>query len=236
MIAMATRFFYAFRNATSSLKEYYEKLDDEPPLIPLSAEEARFPYPVTFTHLRHSAEIHFRLIHQLYQDKLIFLGITVPHVIPTILVKFVRRYGKDLHLHCAAMGRAPPLLGFQELPGGWNMVVMEFMANYRPLSTFKEQSMLSNLRITFMTLVDSFHKKNLVHGDLRATNVLVQKYGNELSMMLTDFDWAGSEGEVRYPLCLNRNGVRRPEGAVDGALITKVHDLQMASYMFPDSP
>jgi hypothetical protein len=164
MFAMATQFFYAFRNAASSLKDYYETLNRKPPLVPLSIEEAQFPYLVTFTHLLHSTEIHFSLIQQPYPDKLIFLGVTVPHM---ILVKFVQHYSKDLHLHCAAMGHAPPLLGFQKLPGGWNMVVMEFMANYKPLSTFTEQySMLSDLWTMFRNLVDSFHKKNLVHGDL----------------------------------------------------------------------
>ena len=43
--------------------------------------------------------------------------------------------------------------------------------------------------------VNSFHDAGLVHGDLRAPNILCD--GNKV--MLIDFDWGGKQGEVFYP-------------------------------------
>ena len=37
----------------------------------------------------------------------------------------MRHYSKDVHVFCASKGFAPILNGFQKLPGGWWMVVME---------------------------------------------------------------------------------------------------------------
>ena len=41
--------------------------------------------------------------------------------------------------------------------------------------------------------------------------------------MIIDFDWAGKEGEARYPKDLSP-AVRWPPGAKAGGLITKAHD------------
>jgi serine/threonine protein kinase len=235
---MATRFFGAFRNTISNLKEYYTALEEARPLADFSGEDARFPYPNTFTHHASSTKVHFKLTEQPTPNKLIFLGSTGLNNSPKLLVKFVRSYGKDLHQHCADLGYAPPLLGFEKVSGGWNMVVMQFMEDHTPFSTFSRRSSVSsNLRAKFKRLVDSFQKKNFVHGDLRASNLLVHEDENgRLSMKLVDFDWGGSEGEVRYPLALNRKDIKRPEGAVDGELITKEHDLRMVDDMFLGLP
>lgn len=40
-----------------------------------------------------------------------------------------------------------------------------------------------------------------------------------------DFEWAGKEGVVTYPLFMNRATETWPEGANDGQLIRKEHDL-----------
>ena len=42
-----------------------------------------------------------------------------------VLVKFVQRYGADVHRSWAAAGLAPKLLSFDALPDGWHMAVME---------------------------------------------------------------------------------------------------------------
>jgi hypothetical protein len=45
---------------------------------------------------------------------------------------------------------------------------------------------------------------------------------------LIDFDWAGEAGVAKYPANMNPD-IRWPEGAVDGQLIQKAHDLEMLS-------
>ena len=55
-------------------------------------------------------------------DKLIFFGKSDGI---KVCVKFVTRYSKEAHIQCASMGIAPILRGFEALPGGWFMVVMD---------------------------------------------------------------------------------------------------------------
>ncbi|KIM72228.1 hypothetical protein PILCRDRAFT_99398 [Piloderma croceum F 1598] len=60
-----------------------------------------------------------------------------------ILIKFVRRYSIELHEICAKSGHAPPILTFEQLPGGW-----------------------------FAGIMGSFHEKDLVHSDLWDANII----------------------------------------------------------------
>lgn len=112
-----------------------------------------------------------------------------------ILVKFTRQYSYDLHTFCAKLGCAPPLLGFQRLPGGFFGIAMEFINDAVQISDSpyveKHREWVSWLE----ELVKSFHKAELVHGDLRSPNIICNKNGP----MVIDFDWAGKVGEVSYP-------------------------------------
>jgi len=47
-------------------------------------------------------------------------------------------------------------------------------------------------------LVKAFHKEGLVHGDLRLPNFIFTKRTPH-KMMLVDFDWGGTAGEVFFP-------------------------------------
>jgi len=67
-------------------------------------------------------------------------------------------------------------------------------------------------------------------GDLRDTNLFV---GDNKSFMLLDFDWAGPIETARYPIYVNREGIRRPDGVWDGEKILVQHDLDMLKYLFP---
>ncbi|KAI9467134.1 hypothetical protein BJY52DRAFT_1079976, partial [Lactarius psammicola] len=43
----------------------------------------------------------------------------------TILVKFSKKYGIELHAFCVNKGFVPKLLGFEGLPGGWFGIAVE---------------------------------------------------------------------------------------------------------------
>jgi len=84
-------------------------------------------------------------------------------------------------------------------------------------------------------IVQILHNQGLVHGDIRTTNILVDcssLTSEEVKIHFLDFDWAGRIGEVKYPIGINRETVRRPEGAEGGKLITVQHDHEMVSYLF----
>jgi serine/threonine protein kinase len=82
----------------------------------------------------------------------------------------------------------------------------------------------------------SLHQAGFVHGDIRDTNIMVRKDG-KAGFMLVDFDWAGEIGVVRYPMNVNRGpDLWRPEGALDGELITADDDMQMLENMLTPRP
>lgn len=72
------------------------------------------------------------------------------------------------------------------------------------------------------------HGAAMVHGDVRFPNILVADgNGDERTQThILDFDWAGVEGQVRYPLGLFA-GNGWADGVADCALIEAAHDLHM---------
>jgi aminoglycoside/choline kinase family phosphotransferase len=62
---------------------------------------------------------------------------------------------------------------------------------------------------------------SFVHGDFRANNIMV-KPGEDESAVVIDFDWAGKDGEVNYPLYLNNREIEWPSEA--GQAILSAHD------------
>jgi len=71
-------------------------------------------------------------------------------------------------------------------------------------------------------LMDSFHEKDFVHGDLRDANIICK---ND-SVMLIDFDWGGKEGEVSYPTS-NLNAELLEDRVSDDLIITKEDDRRV---------
>ena len=110
------------------------------------------------------------------------------------------------------------------------------MVDYLPFSSLDKSSLSSRLQPIVLDLVHSFYGQNLVHGDLRDTNILVQEEGERLSIQLIDFDWGGVEGEVRYPSAINCIDFWRPEGVSDSMPIAKIHDIEMVEHMFQGLP
>ena len=147
-----------------------------------------------------------------------------------VCVKFVTRYSKDAHVYCASKGIAPRLRGFEALPGGWFMVVMDRVDKlYKPLDT---SSLTMELYSEVLKEVVNLHQARYVHGDLRKENVMVRRDGSG-GFMLVDFDWAGEIGVTRYPMNVNRTKeLWRPNGAYDEEMIKADHDIDMVHRMF----
>ena len=87
------------------------------------------------------------------------------------------------------------------------------------------------------TIVRTLHEGGFVHGDIRNTNIFVNQASltsDDVTIHLIDFDWAGYDGEVKYPMEINCDTVRRPEGVEGGEVITQEHDNEMVSYLFEE--
>jgi len=149
-----------------------------------------------------------------------------------LCIKFVRRYSKEVHERCTSGGFAPALYGFENLPGGWYMVVMEMITD--DYCCLGELSAPYARHEDLATALQSLHQQRRVHGDIRNTNIMVKRDGSP-GFKLVDFDWSGTIGQIRYPMNVYR-GKRlwRPDGAEDGQLILAEHDIQMLHAMFPE--
>ena len=155
------------------------------------------------------------------EHRLIYLAETQEH--GTVLLKFTRTYSIELHALCSSLGHAPNIIGFQRLPGDWYAVAMEYLPSAARISRARE---LATYRETWTNelkaLVNTFHARGLVHGDLRDPNIVC----DGRRVMLLDFDWAGKDGEASYPtakLCKELT-----EGRLNAGLkISKEDDIRV---------
>ena len=217
------RHFGAYKTAVQSLEVCYEGLTNTTLLENL---DSQFPDPRTYHSLDTETIVDFKYLHQIDEEKLLFVGETNNK--ERICIKFVRRYSREVHQKCAEMGIAPKLRGFEDIGAGWKMVIMDALDEYKP---FDERTPPEGAEKYLKKKLVELHLANFVHGDVRDTNIMVRKDG-KLGLMLVDFDWSGIVGEVRYPINVNKTNIWRPDDVSDGQLINPDHDMAMLRYIF----
>ncbi|KAI0246414.1 hypothetical protein BJV78DRAFT_151984 [Lactifluus subvellereus] len=104
-----------------------------------------------------------------------------------VLVKFTRQYFLPLHQFCAERGHAPRLLGHGVLPDGWQVVVIERIDHDVHTLHDHAPKHLSAWSGDLRQLVDEFHDRGWVHGDLRDANLIISRDDPE-RVVLVDFD------------------------------------------------
>ncbi|KAK2459963.1 hypothetical protein APHAL10511_007969 [Amanita phalloides] len=144
-----------------------------------------------------------------------------------ILVKFTKRYSIELHALCASRGRAPRILGFERIAGGWSVIAMEYIHPAVHPSESTDLTRLCDQWADLRELVRSFHGEGWVHGDLRRPNMICN---GETVMLL---DWGGKIGEARYPTALLCDELRNGRHNTD-AKITKDDDLRVLENAIQD--
>ena len=114
-----------------------------------------------------------------------WLYVTVTGKGKEILVKFTIHYLIALHEFCAAHQQAPQILGFNQLPGGWYCVVMEYYSSAIPLlHATSLETCEHEWVVELQDLVKSFYTKNFVHRDLQDMNIIC----DDEQFFLIDFD------------------------------------------------
>ena len=195
----------------------------------LEHENYEFPYVSRLNRYDNSNErIQFRIC-ELYPDMQDYRHLYIAEtetsdgVSNKIIVKFTRRYSIRLHSFCACRGHAPKILGFEQLPGGWFAIAMDYiLPTIHPSQSSELAIHCKKWSDELETLVKSFHKDDLVHGDLREPNILCI----EDQVMLIDFDWGGKVGEAYYPsanLCSDLTDGRGEAGSK----ITNADDIRV---------
>ncbi|KAH9906584.1 uncharacterized protein BXZ73DRAFT_60923 [Epithele typhae] len=151
-----------------------------------------------------------------------------------VVVKFAERYGVRAHELLAEAGLAPALLYHGAVwPGedyhGHEMVVMEHVEGVPAFEPEWQSAAAPEVERAMKILYDN----GMVHGDLRPPNILLLhgwEQGVEGRVRIIDFDWAGREGEVRYPGRLSKQ-VFPVDGIDDHSPITYAHDKGMLSLL-----
>ena len=171
-----------------------------------------------------------------------------------IIVKFTKRYSTEAHDCLGKVNLAPRLFAFVKLPGGWFMIVMEFIA-WTPLHKFVKAYTLTDRLLTsdreyaqfldpeirsavisnIKKALEALHDNFFVHGDFRPNNLLVNPKGD---VRVVDFEYSGrfkGTDPVRYPPFLNKLGeITWAPDVQCGGLISPEHDHFLFNQIFPN--
>jgi hypothetical protein len=148
-------------------------------------------------------------------------------------VKIVYRpYGEEVHQILGREEMAPDLFSVSHIKNGPTMIVMKMLdESWQTLYDFAQTNprwttngVQSIIRKRLEAILVTLERGGFVHGDFRANNIMV-KSGEEESVMVVDFDWAGKDGKVHYPLDRNHTEINWPGGA--GSEIRLGHDRWM---------
>ena len=141
------------------------------------------------------------------------------------IVKFMEKYGDNVHRYLFGKGLAPELYDVSVMRGSWKAIIMELLPGTSlhdtDLDNEKIMKVIGCLENIKKTLQDSPY----VHGDLRPNNLIFTSDFNVVKVV--DFDWAGEESKVSYPHHLNTIDIAWASGVVPGGSITKDHDCWM---------
>ena len=236
------RVFYALKESIRRLDSWYKSIEDVKPLDPsaLAIHPRFFPSPNAFRH--DGAVVKFA-----YQEPLernvscvTYLAKTIEASPKHIVVKFVTSYGVDAHQHMASIGFAPQLLYHGKinvdvdtdipLYGDLRMVVMEYVQGLTFEEALKQKTVFAKFKTDLGQALDQLHSAGYVFGDLRRPNVIVTPHGRRSTAQLIDFDWAGKEGEVKYPVSIS-SSIDWPAGVQGLAPILKEHDHVMLGWL-----
>ncbi|CAE6446212.1 unnamed protein product [Rhizoctonia solani] len=229
------RVFYGISQAREELKNYYAALPD-----PREVLASFFPYlteyvdptgrTIKFQYKKHAN----RIGRPSGKKELVFFARTLENPPKKIVVKFATRYHSDAHRLLAEEGLAPELLYDgtmypKDQPGPEHfMVVMEYV-NGGDLGQSSVHPPPLCVSQDVERAIQLLHAKDLVFGDLRMPNIMLEKdkTGLVIGAKLIDFEWCGKHHVERYPLSMNQVTLTWAPGMRPGQPLDKDHDIKM---------
>ncbi|KAH8992599.1 hypothetical protein EDB86DRAFT_2932241 [Lactarius hatsudake] len=216
----SARVLVALRNCLVKLQTFYRALEGPSTFIANKPHPRYFPYPTSFT-AEDGTSTQFRYLTSLEEDPACVSYLAeIPNEPSTtrdsdpvkVVVKFVSRYGKEVHEFLARKGWAPTLRYYGPLPETEHYSVFPGPAQSVPSGlrgiffTGPAQSAPPAMHMIVMDYIDALpntppdvrgqirtiltllHTEGYVFGDLRKPNILFDAYGK---VKLIDFDWCG---------------------------------------------
>ena len=233
------RVFWALNRALHRLEDYYKHIS-----MPADPKSRVFPLAAQFTEGERTIEFDYVDVmgFSAPEASVVFRARERTGARRELVVKFAERYGEAAHRLLADVGLAPALLYcgdvWQSGPekhgcGSVRMVVMEHIKGKSAGEVFGDKKLPADAGAAVRRAIELLHSHTppLVHGDMRMPNIVIADgivdgdTSFEGRVKIVDFDWAGVQGEVRYPLNLSQ--IRWAEGVRDYALITADHDKEM---------
>jgi len=209
----------ALRYGFTALYEFYT-------LNPTTDPQPGFPYERNFIMNGSSATLTY--LRPLVQSpgRMLFIAKVDDKEDNLVLVKFTACYCEEAHALAADNDLAPGLHHVKELSSGFVMVVMEYEDKFCRWWGRDGAESSESLKQELEKLLRLFAARDIVHGDLRGPNILIQ--GDKIRVI--DFDWAGKHGVATYPIALNPSETWA-DGVDVGCPIMKEHDAFMVQQL-----
>ncbi|KAF8162555.1 hypothetical protein B0H34DRAFT_651171 [Crassisporium funariophilum] len=204
------RVFIALRKCLVKLQDFYQGLDDVPPFVANKPHPRYFPYPTSFI-AEDGSLVRFRYLASLEEDAAcvtylaeISNGTAAMGEPVKVVVKFVARYGKEVHELLARQGYAPPLRYYGRLPDTELSGLFPGPAQHAPpglclRSDLMHMVVMDYIDVQFNThapdarkqieaVLMMLHSEGCVFGDLRRQNILFDAHSK---VKFIDFNWCG---------------------------------------------
>ena len=234
-IKKVARIFYALRTSLEKLRYYYENLK---PVANPPAPSRYFPSFTTYSYDGKVVQFEYVGFLEDGLDCTTLRARTCGHPARDIVVKFVDQYGERAHRILAEYDLAPtlfyygsPCLDKEPSYQYLSMVVMDYIDG-DTLASAKvkklDEKTMQIVRSEVQRAIEALHDCKLVFGDLRSPNVMITKSNK---VKLIDFNWAGEEGQARYPSLISSD-IKWAAGVEALGVIKKDHDVEMLDRLF----
>ncbi|CAG8532687.1 15671_t:CDS:2 [Racocetra fulgida] len=224
IVDLLTSNIYALKKSLKILDHYYKQVDKQARKMPqtINLEYLLFP-KVTIDDKCYSIQI-IRQIGNYLLWEVTFSNEQGPTKKAYVKAIQKRKYSLNTHQLLAEAGYAPKFL-----------VYMEYFNNHSTLNhitlNLNDQDR-NSLRVKIEMIVEHLHNLGHVYGDLHKGNILIRQFeNNDFDVKLIDFEWSGKVGSAHYSHFMNHVGIKWPDGAEDGKLVTKTHNLTMLNQM-----
>ena len=153
------------------------------------------------------------------------------------LAKFAQHYGIRVHEAWASIGLAPHSPTATALQCDLQLVTMELLSDEWKFLNDLEPAVVQETRPYVMAALQQAQQILLanggisVHGDLRQTNVAVQRGENGWMVKFVDYYWAGLAGLHRFPPFMNSQ-IDWPDGVQLLAIMYPQHDTDLLTCQF----